>query len=46
MKKQYDLYPNGQVECSKCGTHEDVTTDEDGIDICTDCLFEKECEKL
>lgn len=44
--KEYDLYPDGEVGCSACGTHTDVTTDESGEDICTDCLFERECENV
>ena len=28
-------------KCRSCGTQEDLTMDEDGDYICTDCLFEE-----
>lgn len=31
-------------KCCECGTDEDVIIDEDGDFICTDCLFELQCE--
>ena len=33
------------LQCYICKTKEDVTYDEDGSEICFDCLFEKETEK-
>lgn len=44
MIKEYGLIDNGK--CYKCGSTEDVTVNEDGDEICTDCLFEEESEKL
>lgn len=42
MIKEYDIIED--LKCSKCGSEEDVTYDEDGVEICTDCLFEQEVE--
>lgn len=42
--KEYQAYPDGEVECCVCGTHSEVTTDENGDDICFDCLFERQTE--
>ena len=44
MKQEYSILDIG--ECHKCHTHEDVTVNEDGDEICTDCLFEEVSEKL
>lgn len=41
-----DYYFVENVECSSCGTNEDVVFDEDGDLICTDCLFEKTTEEM
>ena len=43
MRMDYMLM-DGQ--CHICRTHDDVTMDEDGDFICTDCLFEKTCEDM
>jgi ribosome-binding protein aMBF1 (putative translation factor) len=45
MIKNYDLLPDGTDKCEICGTQEDITLDEDGMAICTDCLFERETQK-
>lgn len=42
--KEFDIMPG--LKCSVCGTEEDVTIDENGEEICTDCLFEQECEDM
>lgn len=42
--KEYP-YVEGE-DCYMCGVSEDIVLDEDGDTICTDCLFQKECEKL
>lgn len=47
--KEYDILPENDVfenglECYVCGTQEDIVLDE-GDPICTDCLFERDCEK-
>ena len=39
-----NLYRMDEVECSVCGTKDDLTVSEDGDDICTDCLFENNIE--
>jgi hypothetical protein len=44
MIEEYSILDIG--ECHICHTHEDITVDEDGDEICTDCLFEKKCEEL
>ena len=41
MIKEYTIVPG---KCCECGTKEDVVIDEDGDFICTDCLFELQCE--
>lgn len=33
-------------ECSVCSATEDLTVDEFGISICSDCLFERETTKV
>lgn len=45
--KEYDILANLDefYRCSKCGTTENVALDDDGDEICTDCLFERECER-
>lgn len=30
-------------ECSQCGTKKDLTCNEYGEPVCTDCLFEQQC---
>lgn len=54
MKKQplvneeiEDMYrEDGMVYCCRCHTTDDLVVDEDGNDICTDCLFEAQSELL
>lgn len=41
-----NLYRTDEIECSVCGAKDDLTVDEDGNDICTDCLFEKEIDLI
>lgn len=38
--KEYTVFEG--LTCEECGTTEDVIFDEDGNEICTDCLFERE----
>jgi hypothetical protein len=42
MIKEYPIIKG--LRCSVCGTKDDTTYDEDGNEICTDCLFERETE--
>lgn len=44
ITKEY-AYVEGE-DCYMCGADEDIVLDEDGDTICTDCLFEKECESI
>jgi hypothetical protein len=44
--KEYTIDNSGEFECVVCGTIEDIVYDEDGDPICTDCLFERECDTL
>ena len=34
-----------KMKCEYCETTEDVVWNDDGEQICTDCLFEFECER-
>ena len=44
MIKEYTIDNSGEFECIECKTKEDIVMDEDGDYICTDCLFERECD--
>ena len=44
--KEYYYEKNSELKCHVCGDTENVVYDEDGNEICTDCLFEKECEEI
>jgi len=35
---------NEEYRCSVCGDAEMLVVDEEGEFICTECLFERECE--
>lgn len=41
--KEYTIITNGK--CHICGDTEDVVIDEEGDEICTTCLFERDCEE-
>lgn len=32
------------LKCKGCGTEENVTYDDDGNEVCFDCLFEASCD--
>lgn len=36
-----NLYGPEDPKCEDCGTHEDISPNEDGIELCPDCLFER-----
>ena len=43
--KEYDLVPDGTLECYRCKSDTDVTIDEDGDAICMICLSGMKCEE-
>ncbi len=42
---EYDFVPDGNFYCCECGDDTDVVIDE-GRYICTECLFEEQCEEM
>jgi hypothetical protein len=42
MIREHDVVRG--LKCCKCGTEEEVTCDEDGNEICFDCLFMVQCD--
>lgn len=42
--KEYTIIPNGK--CCFCGDTESVVIDEEGDEVCTDCIFERECDTM
>ena len=44
--KEYTVDDSGNFKCVECGTDEDIVFEEDGNPICTDCLFEKQCDEM
>ena len=45
MIREYTILPGSEdAKCCECGTREDIVIDDDGDFICTDCLFELQCE--
>ncbi len=43
MIKEYKTHIIGK--CSLCGDEDIVVIDEDGEEMCPDCLFERTCDK-
>jgi hypothetical protein len=43
--KEYAILKNLDAECSQCEATEYLVIDKDGDIICTDCLFERQCEE-
>lgn len=43
--KTYDLDDKLEEPCELCGIEEDLTYDDRGRILCTDCLFEEECKE-
>lgn len=44
--KEYDIIEDERNQCPVCGEKANIVIDEEGEYICTDCLFERECEDL
>lgn len=47
MIESYSVFQGDEfTHCCKCRTENDLTMNEDGETICTDCLFEQTCEEM